>query len=92
MIRILLADDHTILRSGLRRLIAPQTDMEIVAEAADAREAISAVAEFSPDVAVIDLDMPQGGGVWAISVRPRCRIAGLVDPVRPTISRLWLGA
>lgn len=67
MIRLMLADHHTILRSGLRRLMAAQPDMEIVAEAADAKEAISAVVEYSPDVAVIGLDMPQGGGIWAIS-------------------------
>lgn len=61
--RILIADDHAILRSGLKMLINSQDDMEVVAEAADSGEAVALGEEFQPDVAIIDITMPGGGGV-----------------------------
>ncbi len=67
MIRILLADDHSIVRSGLRRLIEDSGDMEVVAEAADGREAIEQVHKIVPDVAVIDISMPGLDGLEVIS-------------------------
>jgi two-component system, NarL family, response regulator NreC len=57
-IRILIADDHAILRSGLKMLIAAQPDMEVVAEAADGAEALRLAIESRPDVALVDLTMP----------------------------------
>ena len=58
-IRILLADDHTIIRSGLRLLLEQQPDFKVVAEAADGREAVELVSKEHPEVAVLDISMPQ---------------------------------
>jgi two-component system, NarL family, invasion response regulator UvrY len=67
MIRVLLADDHRIVRAGLRRLVEESEDMEVVAEAADGREAIQKIRAVHPDVAVIDLSMPQIDGLEVIN-------------------------
>ena len=58
MIRVLLADDHSIVRAGLRRIVEESGDMEVVAEADDGREAIQLDEKTDPDVAVIDISMP----------------------------------
>jgi DNA-binding NarL/FixJ family response regulator len=62
-IRLLLADDHAILRAGLRMLLDAQADMVVVAEASDGLEAVRRAHETRPDVAVIDLTMPGLSGV-----------------------------
>ena len=67
MIRVLLADDHDIVRAGLRRLVEECGDMEVVAEAADGQEAIRQVQETSPEVAVIDISMPGLDGLEVVS-------------------------
>ncbi len=67
MIRVILADDHSIVRAGLRRLIEESGDIEVVAEAADGREAIAKIRQLKPDVAVIDLSMPEIDGLEVIS-------------------------
>ena len=67
MVKVLLADDHSIVRAGLRRLIEESGDMSVVAEAADGREALRAVEKALPDVAVIDLSMPGLDGLEVIS-------------------------
>jgi DNA-binding NarL/FixJ family response regulator len=67
VIRILLADDHFIVRSGLRRIVEDAGDMEVVAEAADGREAIEQTHLARPDVAVIDISMPGLDGLEVIS-------------------------
>jgi two-component system, NarL family, invasion response regulator UvrY len=67
MIKVLLADDHSIVRAGLRRLVEESTDMEVVAEAADGDEAIRLIRASQPDVAVIDLSMPHIDGLEVIS-------------------------
>jgi DNA-binding NarL/FixJ family response regulator len=64
-IRILLADDHGIVRAGLRALLETQPDMDVVAEAEDGEEAIRLTRELVPAVVVADLSMP-GGGLEAI--------------------------
>jgi DNA-binding NarL/FixJ family response regulator len=66
MIRVLLADDHEIVRAGLRLLIEGQDDMEVVGEAATGEEAIDSVRALRPNVAVVDLTMPGIGGLGAI--------------------------
>ena len=66
MIRVLLADDHSVVRDGLRRLVEGAGDMEVVAEAADGREAIRKTRESSPDVAVVDISMPGLDGLEVI--------------------------
>lgn len=63
MIRVLLADDHAIVRAGLCRIVADSEDMTVVAEAAGGREAIRKAAETNPDVAVIDISMPDLDGL-----------------------------
>jgi len=63
MIRIVLADDHQILLDGLRRLIDVNGDMQVVATATDAPTAIEAARTHRPDVIVLDISMPGGGGL-----------------------------
>src|ERR1700730_11965582 len=65
-IRILLADDHSILRSGLKLLINAQGDMEVVSEAPDGDRAVQAARDTKPDVALLDLTMPGSGGMGAL--------------------------
>jgi len=67
LIRVLLADDHSIVRAGLRRLVEDAGDMVVIAEAADGRETIRKVRESPPDVAVIDLSMPGMDGLEVVS-------------------------
>jgi two-component system, NarL family, response regulator NreC len=62
-IRLLLADDHAILRAGLRMLLDAQADMVVVAEASDGEEAVRRAHATRPDVAIIDLTMPGLSGV-----------------------------
>ena len=73
MIKVLLADDHSIVRAGLRRIVEESGDMEVIAEAADGREAIRLVRETAPDVAVIDISMPGLDGLEVVSrLRGHC--------------------
>jgi DNA-binding NarL/FixJ family response regulator len=65
MIRILLADDHTVVRKGLRLLLDSQPEFEVVAEAANGREAVALAEEQRPDVAVLDIAMPLLNGAEA---------------------------
>jgi DNA-binding NarL/FixJ family response regulator len=67
MIKVLLADDHSIVRAGLRRIIEESGDMTVVAEASDGQEAIREVHKAVPDVAVIDISMPGLDGLEFIS-------------------------
>jgi DNA-binding NarL/FixJ family response regulator len=64
-IRILLADDHTVMRSGLRLLLERQPNLEVVGEAADGRQAVELAASEKPDVVVMDIAMPHLNGVEA---------------------------
>jgi DNA-binding NarL/FixJ family response regulator len=77
-IRVLIADDHAIVREGVKALIGMADDMEVVGEAADGREAIVRAQALEPDVAVMDIAMPGLGGLEAtIEIRkvcPRTRI------------------
>lgn len=65
-IRIVIADDHPIVRSGLTGLLASQPDFEVVGEAANGREAVAVVQHTKPDVVLTDLRMPELDGVGAI--------------------------
>jgi two-component system response regulator NreC len=77
-IRILIVDDHAILRAGLRMLINTQPDMEVVSEAMDGHEALWKAREMNPDVALMDITMPKTGGLQALEqlrqVCPHTRI------------------
>lgn len=64
-IRILLADDHVILRSGLRLLLETQPDFEVVAEASDGRQAVESAELRQPDIAILDITMPLLNGIEA---------------------------
>jgi len=73
-IRVLIADDHAILRSGLRMLINAQADMEVVGEASDGVQAARAARDTKPDVALLDLTMPGTGGMGALqNIVRHCR-------------------
>ena len=78
-IRILLADDHTVMRSGLRLLLERQPNLEVVGEAADGREAVELAEEKKPDVVVMDIAMPRLNGVEAarqiVSRSPQTAVA-----------------
>lgn len=65
-IRIFMADDHAIVRKGLRTLIESESDMEVIGEASDGVEAVLKVRSLQPDVILMDLVMPRQGGVEAI--------------------------
>ena len=64
-IRVLLADDHKVVRDGLRLLIDGQRDMRVVGEAGDGKEALEKARELKPDVVVMDLSMPELNGLQA---------------------------
>jgi len=64
-IRILICDDHAVVRRGLRSLIGVNTDMELVGEAADGEEAVSMAKKLKPDVIIMDLIMPRKSGIDA---------------------------
>lgn len=67
MIRVLLVDDQTIVREGLRSLLAPEPDMVVVGEAGDGREAIVAAGALKPDIVLLDVRMPHMDGLAALA-------------------------
>src|SRR5438067_7591578 len=64
-IRVLLADDHALVREGTRRLLEAENDVEVVAEAASGEEAIDAAQRLHPNIAIMDIAMPGMGGIEA---------------------------
>jgi NarL family two-component system response regulator LiaR len=94
VIRVLIADDHAVVREGLRTFLALQDDIEVVGDAADGEEAVRAARERAPDVVLMDLVMPRLDGVEAIrriaAERPATRIIALTsflddDKVLPAV-------
>jgi len=65
MIRVLIADDHPLVREGTRRLLEQETDLRVVAEAGDGEEAVQLAGIFKPDIAIIDISMPKVNGIEA---------------------------
>src|ERR1019366_7806212 len=80
-IRILLADDHAVVRHGFKMILSAQTDMEIVGEAGNGREAVDLAAELRPDVVVMDVAMPELNGIEATrrltAANPHIRVIAL---------------
>jgi two-component system response regulator NreC len=80
-IRILLADDHAVVRQGFKMILAAQPDMEIVGEAGNGREALDLAGQLQPDVAVMDVAMPELNGIEATrrlaDISPRTRVLAL---------------
>lgn len=79
--RILLADDHSVVRSGFRALLAAQWDMEVVGEASNGREAVGMAEKLMPDVVLMDVTMPELNGIEATrrisKASPKTRILAL---------------
>lgn len=80
-IRIILADDHAIVRHGLNKLIQQQKDMEVIAQAADGHSTVELTRELSPDIVIMDIGMPDLNGIDATSQIihefPQVKIIGL---------------
>lgn len=80
-LRVLVIDDHAIVREGLRRVIAKDSTIKIVGEAASKREAIAQISHHNPDVIVVDLQLPDGSGLevvaWARSLSQKLGIVVL---------------
>lgn len=95
-IRVLIADDHAVLREGLASLINAQPDMEVVAQASDGLEAVALAEQSRPDVAIVDITMPRCGGIQAIEqlreVSPDTRSLVLTMYDDPTHLRAVLAA
>lgn len=95
-IRVLVADDHAVLRTGLRLLIQTQNDMEVVGEAGSFTETLDAVRRTNPDVVSLDLEMPGGTGTKLIETLtrefPNVRLVVLTMHHDPTYFRLALAA
>jgi DNA-binding NarL/FixJ family response regulator len=83
MIRVAIADDHTVVRSGLEQLLATAGDIEFVGAAANGEEAVALVAEARPDVVLMDLAMPEVDGVAATrritEASPGCQVVVLTS-------------
>lgn len=94
--RVLIADDHAILRDGLRALLATADDLEVVGEAADGSEAVALAAKLDPDVILMDVAMPGLGGLEAtLEIRkqtPRSKILVLTQYAEPEYVRRFLKA
>ena len=79
--RIILADDHMMIRQGLRSLIGRQDGMEVIAEASDGRQAVELAHQLKPDVIVMDISMPNLNGIEAtrriLGESPATRIIAL---------------
>jgi DNA-binding NarL/FixJ family response regulator len=97
-IRVLLADDHTIVREATAEILEHQPDMHVVGQAGTGEEAIDLARELQPDVAVMDIAMPRLNGLEATrritAECPRCRVLALTahEEERPIIQLLQAGA
>ncbi len=99
-VRVLVADDHVVVRQGIRALLATETDIEVVGEAENGRKAVAEVERLQPDVILMDLVMPEMDGIEAIrritDRQPEARILVLTsfaadDKVFPAIKAGALG-
>jgi DNA-binding NarL/FixJ family response regulator len=95
-LRVFLADDHAVVREGLKALINENAEMEVVGEAADGASAISGVAELDPDVVVMDVSMPGINGAKATALlkdaKPSRKVLALTLHEERSYVRLLLDA
>jgi DNA-binding NarL/FixJ family response regulator len=97
-IRVLVADDHTIVRAGIRHVLESEAGFEVVGEAANGAEALSLAAELRPDVVVLDISMPGGSGLQLAtrlrgsSPEPRVLILSMHDNAEYVLESLRAGA
>ena len=97
-IRVLIADDHAVLRAGLKLLIGAESDMEVVGEAADGTEVVRRAQTTAPDVVLLDLSMPGGRGTQTIgqvvqlTPRPRVLVLTMHDDQASMQAALLAGA
>ena len=96
VIRILLVDDHPVVRHGLRALLGLQPDWEVIDEAEDGSEAVDKVQRLNPDVVLLDISMPKMGGLEACrlirEMAPQCEILILTQHDSPQMLREALDA
>jgi len=96
VIRILLVDDHPVVRHGLRALLGLQPDWEVIDEAEDGSEAVDKVQRLTPDVVLLDISMPKMGGLEACRLiretAPQCEILILTQHDSPQMLREALDA
>ena len=96
MIKILLVDDHKIVRAGLRALISGHSGIEVIAEAGDGKTAVELAAEVSPDVIIMDISMPGLNGIEAtrriLEANPNARVIALSMHLERRMVLQMLGA
>jgi len=94
--RILIADDHGIVREGLRSLIEKEPDMEVIGEAKDGMEAVELARQLAPDIIIMDISMPNLNGIEAtrliLSENPRIKVIVLSIHVEGRVVKEILGA
>jgi DNA-binding NarL/FixJ family response regulator len=81
MIKLMLVDDHAVLRDGLKNIVGMESDIQVVCEAVNGMEAIEKVEEFSPDVILMDINIPERNGI---------EVTGLIKGMYPSIKILIL--
>jgi DNA-binding NarL/FixJ family response regulator len=97
-VRVLLVDDHEVVRRGLRELLEDEDDISVVAEAGGVGEALVRAAATRPDVAVVDVRLPDGGGVElcrglrALPDGPRCLVLTAFDDEEALVGAIMAGA
>jgi len=98
MIRVLVADDHTVVRRGVKQILSEAPDIVVVGEASTAHEAIRAVRQERFDVLVLDIAMPEGGGLevlsqlWGLETRPHVLILSMYPEKQYALRALKSGA
>ena len=97
-IKIVLADDHSLVRDGIKVLLESESDIEVIGEAANGKEAISLVNEKKPDILIIDIRMPEMNGIEAVeilnnqNVATKCIILSMHDSEEYILQSLDAGA
>ncbi|MFD9733928.1 response regulator [Umezawaea sp. NPDC059074] len=97
-VRVLLVDDHEVVRRGLREMLDDEDDIQVVAEAGGAAEAVVQATHAKPDVAVVDVQLPDGNGVElckrlrALPDGPRCLVLTAFDDEEALVGAIMAGA